>query len=611
MMTRKEMKKTAKKNVKRHYVLLAAVCLIASFLNSEFSSSLDFIEVNVQESSGGETGSELGGVANKPEGALDVAQKVLEGREKEGRELSQKIKRQQIERAEDESPILGRSRGVLARAVNSVTSGSVFVTVIAAVNSMVKSQEAVLLIFIFAGMFVLIAFWFLIKNLYVVISRRIFLEGRCYKAVPIQRFLFLLRTKKWLKAAWVMFVTLLFKYLWMLTIVGGIIKKYSYFLVPYIVAENPDVSAREAITLSRRMMKGHKWECFVFELSFAGWYILGMLTLGISAVFYSNMYEAASFTEYYVQLRRFARERGVPGAERLCDTYLYEKAGEDQIRTAYADVIAVMEKPEKSMRELKGVRRFFAEYLGILLFPSREEQLYEEEQAERIRIRALAEDVKGRRYPGRLSPIPETEKRQKVETIHYMRHYSVWSLVALFFIFSFIGWTWEVSLHLVEDGVFVNRGVLHGPWLPIYGSGGILILVVLNKLRIRPMAEFAGIIVLCGCVEYFTSYYLEVAHNGQKWWDYTGYFLNLHGRICAEGLLVFGIGGMAIVYVLAPMLDNLIRRVQLKVLIPVCLLLLGVYVTDTAYSSKNPNTGKGITDYQSRLIPEGSRSGIQ
>ena len=59
-----------------------------------------------------------------------------------------------------------------------------------------------------------------------------------------------------------------------------------------------------------------------------------------------------------------------------------------------------------------------------------------------------------------------------------------------------------------------------------------------------------AIVVLCGVVEYFTSYYLEVT-QGKKWWDYSGYFLNLNGRICAEGLLVFGVGGMAIVYALA------------------------------------------------------------
>ena len=602
-MTRKEMKKAAKRNVKRHYILLVAVCLIAAFLNSEFSGSLNSLEVNVQESSGGSSG-DMGKVAGQQAGAMDVARNLLEGREKEGKELSRKIEKQQIEQSKGESPVLGRSRGVLAQAVNAVTSGSVFVTVIAAVNSMVKSQEITLLIFIILGMFLLMAFWFFVKNMYIVVSRRIFMEGRCYDAVPIQRFLFLLRLKKWMRAAWIMFVEFMYKFFWMFTIVGGIVKTFSYFLVPYIVAENPDMTARQAITLSRRMMKGHKWECFLFHLSFAGWYILGMLTFGLSAVFYSNPYETASFTEYYIQLRRLAKDKGIPGADMLCDTYLFEKAGEDEIRSAYVDAIAVLERPAEEMKELRGIRRFFAEHLGILLFPSEEERAYEEDQAERIRIHSLRGAVERKCYPGRLSPVPEVEKRQKVETIHYMRHYSVWSLIMMFFVFSFIGWLWEVSLHLVEDGAFVNRGVLHGPWLPIYGSGGVLILVLLKKLRARPVAEFAGIVILCGMVEYFTSYYLELTHNGQKWWDYSGYFLNLNGRICAEGLLVFGIGGMAFAYVLAPLLDNLIRRVQMKLLIPVCLLLLCVYAADTVYSSGHPNTGKGITNYESRqMIP--------
>ena len=167
-MTRKEMKKAAKRNLKRHYILLVAVCLIAAFLNSEFSGSLNSLELNVQESSGGSS-ADMGKVAGQQAGATDVARNLLEGREKEGKELSRKIEKQQIKQSKRESPVLGRSRGVLAQAVNAVTSGSVFVTVIAAVNSMVKSQEITLLIFIILGMFLLMAFWFLVKNMYIVV----------------------------------------------------------------------------------------------------------------------------------------------------------------------------------------------------------------------------------------------------------------------------------------------------------------------------------------------------------------------------------------------------------------------------------------------------------
>lgn len=610
MMTRKEMKKAAKKNLKKHYVLLVAVCLIASFINSEFAGSLNAVEITVEDSQSTDSSKVSGGVGTQQAGIWEVVANAISGDEQKGEELSEEIKKREVEASKEGSPVLGRSRGVLAQAVNAVTSGSVFVTIIAAINSMVKSSQITLLILITAGMLFMLGVWFLITNVYTVISRRMFMEGKTYEAVPIQRFLFLLRVKKWIKAAWVMFVTFIFKLLWMFTIVGGIIKVYSYFLVPYIVAENPDISARRAITLSRKMMKGHKWECFVFQLSFIGWNILSMVTFGLSSILYSNPYQIASFTEYYAELRRLARENKIPGAEYLNDKYLFEKADKEKIEEAYSDVIAVLNKPEEKIEELKGIRKFFAEYLGILLFPSKNEQIYEASQAERMRVRTRQGAVEGRSYPDRLFPIPEVNKRQKVETIQYMRHYSIWSLIMMFFVFSFIGWLWEVSLHLVSDGVFVNRGVLHGPWLPIYGSGGILILVVLNKLRKYPVAEFAGTVILCGCVEYFTSYYLELTHNGKKWWDYSGYFLNLNGRICAEGLLVFGLGGMAIVYVLAPLLDNFIKKIQLKVLIPVCLLLLGVYISDTAYSNKHPNTGKGITDYESRGRRPGMNKGL-
>src|SRR5699024_9823926 len=192
----------------------------------------------------------------------------------------------------------------------------------------------------------------------------------------------------------------------------------------------------------------------------------------------------------------------------------------------------------------------------------------------------LKEAVEGKVYPNRLFSIPEKNKRKKVEMIYYMRHYTIWSLVLMFFIFSFIGWLWEVSLHLITDGEFVNRGVLQGPWLPIYGTGGMLILILLNKFRKKPVLQFILTVILCGCVEYFTAYYLELTHGGVRWWDYSGYFLNLHGRICAEGLFVFGVGGMAIVYFLAPLLDNQIRKIKLKILVPICLVLLAIFAVD-------------------------------
>ena len=109
-------------------------------------------------------------------------------------------------------------------------------------------------------------------------------------------------------------------------------------------------------------------------------------------------------------------------------------------------------------------------------------------------------------------------------TVSSDRSYSLVNLVMMFFIFCFVGWVWEVSLAFISEGTFVNRGTLHGPWLPIYGTGGVIILILLKKLRKKPLFEFLAAMVLCGGLEYFSSWYLEKTHGGQRWWDYTGYF---------------------------------------------------------------------------------------
>lgn len=97
-----------------------------------------------------------------------------------------------------------------------------------------------------------------------------------------------------------MFLRNLFIALWsLLLIVPGIIKMYSYRLVPYILKDHPELSATDAITLSRKMMNGHKADAFVLDLSFLGWLILSALTVGILHIFYVGPYIQATDAELY------------------------------------------------------------------------------------------------------------------------------------------------------------------------------------------------------------------------------------------------------------------------------------------------------------------------
>lgn len=592
MATRREMKRRALACLKKHYFIFVAVCLISAYLGSEFSISISRLGINQNPFNDSYTVN-IGGLVVH-QGLSDVIYKALSGDVSQGRELSLKLRQQAIDQSMDGHPSFGRSRGVLAGLINDVTSGSIFVTLIAAVNSMLGSADLTMNIFIVLSFLMPLMLWFFLQNMYIVISRRMFLEGRCYERLPIRRFLFLLGVKRWLKTCWTMCVVSVFEILWTLTIVGIFIKFYSYYLVPYILAENPDIGTLEAITLSRKMMKGHKWQCFVFELTFLGWDLLGLFTVGLSDILFTSPYKVASFCEYYVQLRAVAKEQDIENSGKLNDRYLYAPANAKVLEAAYSDVWETLKEPVETLEELTGFRGFLMKWFGVLLTYTKRERAYEEGQARLLKIASLKEAAQGLVYPSRLFPMAE-RKFIRIEPLRYMRNYSLLTLVLMFFIFSGFGWLWEVCLHMVNHGEFVNRGVLHGPWLPIYGSGGVLILILLKRLRSHPVREFLSIIILCGFVEYITSWVLEAATGGKRWWDYTGYFLNLHGRICAEGLLIFGIGGMIIVYVVAPVLDSMLRRITGKILLPVCLALLFLFLSDLAFSSAVPNTGKGVT----------------
>ena len=101
-----------------------------------------------------------------------------------------------------------------------------------------------------------------------------------------------------------LFLRDLFRFLWgLLLIVPGIIKCYSYRMAPYILADRPELSGTEVLTLSRQMMNGHKWKTFVLDLSFLGWNILSALTFGLLGVFYVNPYRQCTNAELYRELK--------------------------------------------------------------------------------------------------------------------------------------------------------------------------------------------------------------------------------------------------------------------------------------------------------------------
>lgn len=582
MINRKELKKNAKKNVKEHIIIFIIVCAIAAFIGAEFMGSMYYT------------------TANKDYTIDNIITGIMENGIESAKEQVE-INIQNLKMGENN--ILGRSNGVFALTINAMASGSLILVAFSTLKNVFKSDTIILMVIAVGSLGLYFIFWYFVTNIFSVLIRRMVLEGRIYKKVPFRRLTFLRRTKSMKKVSHVMFIKWIFQNLWDITIIGGIIKHYSYLMVPYILAENPSLKAKECITLSRNMMNGHKWEAFKLDFSFFPWYILGIFTFGISKVFFSNAYEVATFCELYVELRKEAKEKKILNSELLNDNYLYEKADKELLEAEYEDALTIINKPDYKIETKKGFKYALLEFLGIHKYTD-EEKKYEEQKLMEFVADEFVPVLNQETYPFRLFTIKSKEKKHKIESLNYLRRYSLNSIVFTFFIISFFGWIWEVMLHLINEGVFINRGTMHGPWLPIYGGGSVLILLLLSKFRKNVLLQFILAVILCGFVEYFTSVYLELTHNGQRWWDYTGYFLNLNGRICAEGLLIFGFGGLAVVYFIAPAIDNWLRNLKKGVITVVGLLLVSSFMLDIIYSKKHPNTGKGITDYDVSVVSE-------
>ncbi len=594
--SRKVIKKRAKHSLKEHYGIWVLICLISLLVAGESILPKNMITLSSEEASDSlDINVESSNLSDR---LVEVISNIADDRIEEERASINDAMQQRID-STDEAAALGYSRGALSAIVNRVSSGSLFLVIGTALASLFGSNAVGAVFMILLTLVVALAVWILFLNIYSVMMARMFLEGHYYPRIHLTRLGFVFRSGNWIQVAKTMLLKEIYSFLWSLTIVGGIIKHYSYLLVPYIAAENPSMSAKEVITLSRKMMNGHKWECFILEMSFFGWEVLNVVTFGLLRMLFILPYEEATFCEYYIELRTRGKQNHIEGIDMLHDDLLYEPADSAALKEAYPKVFndKEREKLQQDEASMHGFAYFLAKNFGILLTHSEVSRRFEANQVYRQKLYYQTEAFEGKVYPDRLNEFSHSKFNEPSHDLNAFRCYTIWSVILIFFTMSFLGWCWEVSLHILTDGEFVNRGVLHGPWLPIYGTGSIVVLILLYRLRENPIMEFVMTIVVCGFVEYFTAFYLEKTYDGTKWWDYSGYFLNLHGRICAEGLLVFGIGGMVIIYLIAPRLDNLFRKINFKALVAICLILLTVYFVDNTYSGRHPNTGKGITSY--------------
>ena len=155
----------------------------------------------------------------------------------------------------------------------------------------------------------------------------------------------------------------------------------------------------------------------------------------------------------------------------------------------------------------------------------------------------------------------------------------------LFMTYSVLGWILEVSCKLVEKKKFINRGFLIGPYCPIYGWGALMMTLLLKKYLNDIFTLFIMNILICSILEYFTSYFLEVIFKA-RWWDYSNKKFNINGRICLETMIPFGLFGLLVMYVINPIIFNILNMIPISIIyfISIVLFLLLLIDTITSYS---------------------------
>ena len=178
--------------------------------------------------------------------------------------------------------------------------------------------------------------------------------------------------------------------------------------------------------------------------------------------------------------------------------------------------------------------------------------------------------------------------------------------IFLFFIgYSILGYIAEVISCTIESKkLTLSRGFLIGPYLPIYGVGATIMVIMLNRFKNNIFLLFIMSVLLCTILEYLTSYVMEKLFK-LRWWDYSEEKYQLNGRICLKNSLLFGIAGVFVVYVMQPFYVILLNTLENKYILFITIIFLIIFLIDYIISVKEikkQDSTKEIKDYVKKTI---------
>lgn len=177
-------------------------------------------------------------------------------------------------------------------------------------------------------------------------------------------------------------------------------------------------------------------------------------------------------------------------------------------------------------------------------------------------------------------------------------------IVIYFMIFSISGWACETVFCTIKDKKFAYRGFLNGPWTPIYGFGGLLVVYFLVPFKEDPLTLFFVGMIVTTALEYVTSYLMEVIFD-MKWWDYSDVSFNINGRVCLWFSIMFGVLSLVAVYFIYPPVEAVFLKMDPNHKMIVAFTFLAVFIADVSITvymlfALN-NTLKGLQENQTNL----------
>ena len=290
MWKRKELKDKAKQIVKKNYWTAILVCFIIALLTGEFGTSIigiwqedDSIDPNF--------------ILNN--------EKIIEN----NINLSSLNKGEKIDiivQEEFQKNLTDLQINVIQALdanLSNITKSQKFIFKIKAAIQLINIDKNTIAVGLIIMAIISYAFTIFIADPLIVGGKRYFLKARTSKEAKVSILRDIFKKGRWINVVQIMFLRNIYNALWYFTIIFGVIKTYEYRMIPYIIAENPNIERKKAFKLSKQMMKGNKWKTFILDLSFFGWNFLSVLTFGLLSILYVNPYNSATFAELYNILR--------------------------------------------------------------------------------------------------------------------------------------------------------------------------------------------------------------------------------------------------------------------------------------------------------------------